>query len=590
MCGIVGYTGARDALDIVLSSLARVTYRGYDSFGVAILDGAGVTEYKAVGSVDNQNEAIPRFRGTVGIGHTRWATVGKVSQQNAHPHFDCGKRVAVVHNGDIDNYLSLKKELEERGHVFRSETDSEVIAHLIEEGADEDLLDAVEKAVGRLEGSYAITVLRDGAKDLAVARKGTPLVIGLGDGEMFVASDIPAMVPYTRRVLYLEDGDVARLSGDHLEVRNGGISVARAVHQAEWSRDQLDRGGFEHFMLKEMHEQPNALRDTLESHGRVALSLPAFCKISHLLLMGCGTSYHACLVAKEILGRRLPFPVDVVVASEYRPNGLTPDNALAVALSQSGETADTLMALQAAKKAGYHTVAVTNVGNSSITRIADDVLYTKAGPEMAVAATKTFLSQLAALYALGAALQKLTPTDHETYLGKLSSLAGHVRRVLEDTGAVERIGRKLGIFDNLFIIGRGVEMPVALEGALKFKEVAYVHAEGCYAGELKHGPFALLGPDVPVIALVGQDEHRARMLTSMREIRARGALVVALAAAGDQAVYAVADEVIQMPALDSDLLPFVHTVVLQLLAYYCAQERGCPIDRPRNLAKSVTVL
>jgi glucosamine--fructose-6-phosphate aminotransferase (isomerizing) len=415
-------------------------------------------------------------------------------------------------------------------------------------------------------------------------------VVGLGDDEMFVASDVPALVPYTSSVVYLEDGDVARLSWGEVEIRNAGRPVYRQVHQVEWSKDQIDRGGFEHFMLKEMHEQPNALRDTLDAHARVALNIPDISKVSRLLLMGCGTSYHACLVAKEVFAARLPFPVDVVVASEYRPVGETPAGAVAVALSQSGETADTLTALQSAKKAGFHTVAITNVVNSSVTRTADDVLYTKAGPEMAVAATKTFIAQLAALYRLGASLAAGASAVHGQAFPDLAALPAHVRSVLGVSALIEQVGRRFADYDNLFLIGRGVEMPVALEGALKFKEVAYVHAEGCYAGELKHGPFALLGPTVPVIALVGRDEHRVRMLTSMREIKARGAFVVAVAPQGDEAVQAVADHVISVQDVDGDLLPFVHTVVLQLLAYYCALERGCPIDRPRNLAKSVTVL
>jgi len=594
MCGITGYIGDRDTLNTLLDSLERVTYRGYDSFGVAVLNGGGIQLHKATGTVEEGRSAIRGLDGTAGIGHTRWATVGKVSQKNAHPHIDCSGQIAVVHNGDIDNYHQIRRRLKTEGHVFRSETDSEVISHLIETYNGADLLHAVRRAVKELQGSYAIVVLRQGTRELVAARRESPLVLALGEEEVFAASDVPAVLPYTNRIIYLEDGDVARLSREGVEVWSNGHRATRKVHQLDWSVDQLDRSGFEHFMLKEIHEQPQAMQDTIgpylkpespnETNG-----LALFPQPSRLLLLGCGTSYHACLIGKQVMERVLALPVDVQVASEYLSRGKSADASLAVALSQSGETADTLSALRQVVKDGYHTLAITNVTGSSLTRISDSVLYTQAGPEVAVAATKTFISQLAAIYLLGFSLERKNGTKCRSLLQDLQALPNHVRRILSDTAPIERVGRELAQYDNLFLIARGLNFPVALEGALKFKEIAYVHAEGCPAGELKHGPFALLGPEVPVIAIVAPDEHRTRMLTAIREIAARGSTVIAITDRDDTETRSYTDKVLTIPSVHPLFTPVLNTVVVQLLSYYCGRERGCPIDRPRNLAKSVTV-
>ena len=595
MCGIVGYVGDKDAQSILLDSLDRVTYRGYDSFGVAVRNGKGIDLYKNVGTVEAGRTTIPGMIGSAGIGHTRWATVGKVSEQNAHPHQDCSGEVAIVHNGDIDNYFELKDQLEQAGHAFRSETDSEVIAHLIEDYSDLPLVDALESAVTHLEGSYAVVAMRYTTRELAVARNESPLVVGIADGEAFAASDVPAILPYTKQVIYLENGDVAQLSEQGIDVRANGQAIDRPVHQVTWDAEQLGRAGYDHYMLKEMLEQPQALRDTIapyfeeDSATAATTGTPLPAKPGALLLLGCGTSYHACLIAKRIFDTYLSIPVDVAVATEYQTKKTVPDNALVIALSQSGETADTIEALRSAKAAGYRSMAITNVIGSSITRIADSTFYTQAGPEVAVAATKTFLSQLTALYMLGFSWAEVEEDERALLQAQLHGMPNHLRRLLSTIEDIERVGLELGRYDNQFIIARGTNTAVAFEGALKMKEVAYIHAEGCPAGELKHGPFALLDENVPVIAVVANDDQRMRVFTAMREIRARGSRVIAIASQDDAQVAAYADDVVRIPPIDPLFSPILNTVVMQLLSYYAATYRGAPIDRPRNLAKSVTV-
>ncbi|MFH1560081.1 MAG: glutamine--fructose-6-phosphate transaminase (isomerizing) [Chloroflexota bacterium] len=596
MCGIVGYIGERDALPLLLNSLERVTYRGYDSFGVALLNGHGIELYKALGSVDQQ-QGYFELRGSIGIGHTRWATVGAVSERNAHPHTDCTGEIAIVHNGDIDNYQTLKCRLEGLGHVFRSETDSEVVAHLIEAYGPDDIVRATRRATGELEGTFALGILHRSSRQLVVTKKGSPLVIGLGEGENYVASDVPALLPYTNRVVYLEDGDIASISAEGLKVWHGEIEVRRRVHQIEWSANQLHKNGYAQYMLKEIHEQPQAIRDTLASYDGHATDVAQLdSELSardwqEILLLGCGTSYHAAMVGEYVLSHLPSIQARAVVASEFdavTSNGAADNAKLAIALSQSGETADTISALRLAQDANYTPIAVSNVFGSSISRIAAATLYTRAGPEVAVASTKSFTTQLVALYSLAARLDNDSEMAQVIAAG-LRSLPSKIEEVLAGSEHIQRVATSLAPRDQMFIVGKGVNTPVAMEGALKFKEVAYLHAEGYAAGELKHGPFALLEEGTPVIAIVPSDAKRLRVLTTVREVKSRGAKVIAIAPSGDDEVQSFADEVLYVPEVDPILAPVLNTVVFQLLSYYCALDRGYPIDRPRNLAKSVTV-
>lgn len=594
MCGIVGYVGHRDALPLLLNSLERVTYRGYDSFGVALLNGQGIEVYKSVGTVEECRAQVPPLQGTLAIGHTRWSTVGKVSVDNAHPHLDCSGEVAIVHNGDIDNFSYLRQRLQDQGHSFRSETDSEVIAHLIEAYSNGDIVDAVSRAMRELEGSFAIAVLHRPSRQIVAARRESPLVIGLGKGEAFIASDIPAILPYTNQVAFLEDGDLALVSEEGLRVWHDGREASRQVHQVSWSAEQMSKGGYDHFMLKEIYEQPQAIRDTVADYteqSRGGPSLGCFLPVTDpdvVLLLGCGTSYHAALLGEQLLSRLLPGPVVARVASEFQAGSLRSDRGLAIAFSQSGETTDTITALRHVKSAGFSSLAVTNVMESSITRAVDATLYTRAGPEVAVASTKTFISQLVALYVLA---YQLAPDRQavEMIPRNLRALPGKVRQLLANVETIQQCARELAEAPYMFVIAKGLDVPVALEGALKFKEVAYLHTEGYPAGELKHGPFALLQEETPVLAIVPADQHRARMLTTIREIKTRGSRVIAIAAQDDEEVAEFADSVLRIPKIDPLMSPVLNTVMVQLLSYYCALERGCPIDRPRNLAKSVTV-
>ena len=583
-------------MPVLLNSLDRVTYRGYDSFGVALLNGKGITVSRGLGTVEDNRDEIVHLSGTLGIGHTRWATIGGVSVENAHPHSDCSGDLAIVHNGDIDNFYALRERLQEEGHQFRSQTDSEVIAHLIESYAKEDIVEATSRAVQQLEGPFAIVVLHRPSRRLVVARRESPLVIGLGNGETFVASDVPAILPYTNRIVYLEDEDLALVWEGGLTVWQNGFEADRPVHQVSWSPDQISKGGYDHFMLKEIHEQPAAIRDTVAQYLPVSESESPLPEVDFLsksepdsvVLLGCGTSYHTALLGEQILSRYLTVPVVARVASEFQNPNIVVKKGLSVAFSQSGETSDTLNAVRRIKGIGYATVGVTNVMGSSMTRKVEATLYTKAGPEVAVAATKTFVSQLVSLYVLAYYLapdRKMVATIPQN----LRALPDLVGQVLENAEMIRDVAMEIANCDHMFIVAKGLGVPVALEGALKFKEVAYLHTEGYPAGELKHGPFAMLSKETPVIALVLNDEHRARVITCIKETRARGSMVIAIADQDDTEIGQYADRVVPVPKVDPLMAPVLHTVVLQLMSYYCALERGCAIDRPRNLAKSVTV-
>ena len=592
MCGIIGYIGDKQAQPILLSSLSRLEYRGYDSCGIAV-SSSGIEVYKDAVRVAELAKALLQLDGTVGIGHTRWATHGEPSQVNAHPHLDCNGNIAVVHNGIINNFQRLKRQLIGEGHNFVSETDTEVIPHLIEKHYDGNLEKAVEAALRDVEGSYAIIVLMAGEPKLVAARKDSPLIIGIGDRENFVASDVPAILDYTDRVIYLEDGDIGVVTPDSIKIRRHGKEVQREEHKISWSVEDAQKGGYEHFMLKEIREQPKVIRDTLG--GWVSVAEPAVDLavmrggLESMLILACGSSYHAASIGKYIVEELLSIPVRAEPASEFNYFTWTLAKTGAIAITQSGETADTLKAIRRLKGVGCPVLAITNVVGSTASRIADQTIYTRAGPEISVAATKSFTAQLMVLYWLALSYSKVDIRRLADLIMGLRQLPGKVQQVLDNEDIILEYANYLSRYKDVFFIGRGINFPVALEGALKLKEISYIHAEGYAAGELKHGPFALLGSDTPVIAIVAQDNTREPMLTNIREVKARGSPLIAVAEEGDEAIEELADSVITVPRVDALFSPVVNTVALQLLAYYTAKYRGCPIDFPRNLAKSVTV-
>ena len=593
MCGIVGYIGNKPAQPVLLNCLARLEYRGYDSCGIAV-SGSGLELYKDACRVAELARIVPPLSGVVGIGHTRWATCGQPSAVNAHPHCDCTGSIAVVHNGIISNFQELRLKLIAEGHRFISETDTEVLPHLIEKYLNGSLEEAVEAALGDIEGSYAIVVLRAGEPKLVVARKDSPLVIGVSDQESFAASDVPAILDYTNRVVYLEEGDIGIVTHTGIEIRRNGSRVSRKEHKIPWTVEEAQKAGYPHFMLKEIHEQPRVVRDTLVGYCQKTESIADLegirdAGIEAMLILACGTSYHAGLVGKYIFEELLRVPVRVELASEfnYYPRALA--KTMAIVITQSGETADTVRAARRLQEVGCHVLAITNVVGSTISRLAEQTVYTQAGPEMSVASTKSFVAQLAALYWLVMSYSRADVKTLADMLMGIRLLPGKIQQVLDNKSSIIKYGRYLSGYENVFFIGRGINYPVALEGALKLKEIAYIHAEGYAAGELKHGPFALLDKNTPVVAIVTKDNTYGAMLNNVREVKTRGAPVIALVEEGDSAIVDIADSVITVPRVDSIFSPVVNTVALQLLAYYTAQERGCPIDFPRNLAKSVTV-
>ena len=596
MCGIAAYVGRRDAYPILLNALRRVEYRGYDSCGVAIRGSDGFQVFKDLGYVEELQSKFPPVPGSLGIGHTRWATVGQPSVSNAHPHLDCRGTIAIVHNGDIDNYYQIKERLLQQGHQFQSETDSEVLAHLIEAHRDSDMVAGVMKALQEVEGTYALVVMDRDSEMLVAARREAPMIIGLGQEERVVASDVPAILETTSKVVYLEDGDVAAVSSEDFRVWHREVPTTRKVHQVTWSPQDLDKAGYEHFMLKEIHEQPRVIRDTLagrvlstEPGVNLGMDLMSQEQPESILLLASGTAYHACLVGEHFLSSMSPCRVSARIASELELPRSAGRGAWAILLSQSGETADTISAARAARNAGYFTLALTNNVDSSITRAIHQTMYTQAGPEMSVAATKTFLAQLTGLYLLGLHLFPPPVNVLHHLLTELRLLPGKVQRVLGAEGSLQNLARSIAPADNVFLIAKGINYPVAMEGALKLKEVAYIHAEGYPSGELKHGTFALLGSDTPVIAIMPKDATYLRLLNTVKEVKARGSPVIAITDTDDGEVSQLVDHVVRLPATEPMFSPVINTVALQLLAYYCARERGCSIDRPRNLAKTVTV-
>jgi glucosamine--fructose-6-phosphate aminotransferase (isomerizing) len=616
MCGIVGYIGKRRAVPILLDGLRKLEYRGYDSAGLAVFCGEdGLAVRRASGKLRNLEDAIRMdpVDGTCGIGHTRWATHGRPTEENAHPHRDCRGDVVVVHNGIVENYIALKHQLEAEGHLFHTETDTEVIAHLVEKHFQGNLEEAVRAAVRQLSGIFALAIIsRSDPHKIVAARSGPPVVIGLGDGEYYVASDVPAILSHTRDVFFLGDGDLAVLTVDGVRLSDfEGRPVKRQVSHILWDPILAEKGGYKHFMLKEIYEQPRAVRDTVlgrvgQESGRIFLdemdiSPREFREFRQVKIVACGTSWHAALAGKFMIEKLARLPVEVDYGSEfrYRDPVLSPD-VLTVLISQSGETADTLAAQREAKRKGSKTLAICNVLGSMVTREAAGTLLTHAGPEIGVASTKAFTSQLTALFVLAMYLgqiRELLDADASRRLvQELLRLPGKLESVLSHDAVYEDLSRKLFRATDFLFLGRGIHFPIALEGALKLKEISYIHAEGYPAGEMKHGPNALIDENLPVVVLAarepGCDEARVlyeKTLANIQEVKAREGLVVALANENDAEVRKAADYVIEVPPSLDLLLPVLEVVPLQLLAYHIAVRRGCDVDQPRNLAKSVTV-
>jgi len=606
MCGIVGYVGPDQALPIILEGLRRLEYRGYDSAGVALVDG-DLTVVKREGRLSELDAVLERDgapAGAIGIGHTRWATHGEPNDRNAHPHVDCTRRVAVIHNGIVENYAALKTELEKRGHAFASDTDTEVVAHLIEEQGG-TLVERVRAAVRELEGAYALVVVSGDDPDVIVGVKvSSPLIVGLGQGENVLASDIPAVLERTRRVLPISEDQIVEVRADGVRVTDlEGNEVAPEPFDVSWDVARAQKGGYDDFMLKEIHEQPAAIRDTLvgrvDESGRVALDEvhldpDVLREVGKVFVVACGTAYHSGLVAKYAIEHWARVPVEIEIASEfrYRDPVLGPDT-LTIAVSQSGETIDTLEAARHAARQGSRVLAVTNTVGSSLAREAQGVMYTHAGPEIGVAATKTFATQMVALHLVALYLSQLRgtlyPEEVTEVLGRMDELPAHVEATIALDEQTQAIARRIASANDVLFIGRHTGFPAALEGALKLKEISYQHAEGYPAGELKHGPIALIEDAVPVVAVATACHVYPKMLSNIQEVRARGADVIAVASEGDDRIADLATDVLFVPRVHELLAPVVVTPPLQLLAYHVAKLRGCDVDQPRNLAKSVTV-
>ena len=615
MCGIVGYIGTRKVVPILLEGLKRLEYRGYDSAGLVYLQDNILIKHRAQGKLMNLEKITEEVLGVeshVGLGHTRWATHGAPTSENAHPHGACKDDLVVVHNGIIENYQILKTELIRKGHIFRSETDTEVIAHLIEEYLDGDLLQAVRKALKRVKGSFALGVLWLGQPDIMVAaRNHSPLVLGIinGDGTL-LASDVPALLPYTRKVIFLEDREIAVLRTDNLEIRNldSGRRIKKQVQTITWNAGMAEKAGYKHFMLKEIYEQPQAMINTLRGRidplsGKVelpeiTLSEKELKSIERIALVACGTSWHAALVAKYWLEEWVGIPVEVDIASEFRYRKLLLNKkVLTLSISQSGETADTLAGIRLASKLGSKVITICNVVGSTMTREADATLYTHAGPEIGVASTKAFTTQLATLFLFGSYLAQVRKTLEPQFIKKLAHAIVELPELLEENlpglqNKIKNVAERFYDSRNFLFVGRGLNFPIALEGALKLKEISYIHAEGYAAGELKHGPIALIDKDMPIVGLVPKDNVYEKTISNIEEIRARQGQLILIGTKSDRQLKKITENVLYMPKAPTmvpELNPILFTIPAQLLAYEIAILRGCDVDQPRNLAKSVTV-
>ncbi len=608
MCGIVGYVGNAQAAPFLLDGMSKLEYRGYDSAGIAVYEKGKIRVEKCVGRLDALRHKLEGRmpEGSMGIGHTRWATHGRPSDRNSHPHTDESGDFVVVHNGIIENYLMLKEKLIAKGQKFSSDTDTEIVAHLFADFYEGDMEEAVKKVLKTIEGSYSLVFMCAAEPDkLICTKKDNPLIIGLGEGENFIASDIPAIIAKTRRTYIMSDGEIATVTKDGVWVQDiNGTPITKKVFEVNWNAEAAEKGGFEHFMLKEIYEQPKAIKDTMR--GRLAengteinftelgWTPEDFTGISKIFIVACGTAYHAGIVGKYYLENLARIPVEVDIASEFRyRNPLVDANCLTIVISQSGETIDTLAALKEAKRLGSRTLAVTNVVGSSIAREADQVVYTYAGPEIAVASTKAYTTQLLVMLMLAVYVGRLRETldgNKADALAKgLHKVPEQLHDMLENVDQIKVFARHYGSSLDAFFLGRSLDYAVALEGALKLKEISYIHAEAYAAGELKHGTLALIVEGVPVIVLATQEDVYDKTVSNLQEVKAREAMVIAIALEGDDSIAKYADHVIYIPRADKELAPILAVLPLQLLAYYAALTRGCDVDKPRNLAKSVTV-
>ncbi len=611
MCGIVGYIGNREVSGVLVDGLKRLEYRGYDSCGVAIIDEGRPKVIRSVGRIGELEEKIRLTNPTngsvkCGIGHTRWATHGRPSETNSHPHRDCTGRFYVAHNGIIENYLYLKHRLVVEGHVFATETDTEVLPHLIESYYDGDLEEAVRRALGDVEGVYGIVVISsegDGRKIVA-ARNGPPLVVGVGSGENFVASDVPALLPYTRNVVFLQDGEIAIVSSDSFQIKNSqGECMCRPAETINWTAEMAEKERYAHFMLKEIYEQPRAIRDTLRGrigeNDTVTLSselhnAAIFAGVERLQIVGMGTSLNAAQVGKFLIESLARVPVDIDNASEFRyRDPIIAPKSLVIGITQSGETADTLAAMKEAREKGAFLLSICNVVGSQAARQSDAVLYTHAGPEIGVASTKAFTTQLTALYLLALELAQLRQTlpahEIQRHVRQLREVPDQIQKILDQSQGIAELGERFCRYSDFLYLGRGINFPIAMEGALKLKEISYIHAEGYTAGEMKHGPIALIDSEMPVVVLAPQDAVYRKTMGNVEEVKVRDGIVIAVATEHDREISQKADYTIYIPDADPLVNPILATIPLQLFAYHIATLRGCDVDKPRNLAKSVTV-
>jgi glucosamine--fructose-6-phosphate aminotransferase (isomerizing) len=605
MCGIVGYSGNTEACDILIEALKRLEYRGYDSAGIAIWEKGKIKVERKKGKVDELRKTVcdGTFKGKLGLAHTRWATHGTPSEKNAHPH-KAGD-VVVVHNGIIENYIELKKELKKEGHKFLSDTDTEVIPHLIIHHMDKGntFLDAVRMTLKDLKGSYALGIIREKERILIAARKESPLIVGVGNGEYFIASDAPAIINRTNRFIFLEDNDIAILKDNTLELINtDGEKIERKIHQVQWSDAMAEKGGYKHFMLKEIFEQPRAISETLlgrikEEKGEIdfeEINLPDIKKINKIWMVACGTSYHACMIGKHIFEANLRIPVETDIASEFRyREPIISKNDLLIVVSQSGETADTIAAMKEAKKKGAYTLSICNVLGSTLARDADSVIFTHAGPEIGVASTKAFTTQISVIFMLmlyiGKRLGILDSQDIRNHILEIKKIPHKMQAILEMAPSIEEAARKYMQCKDFLYLGRGIHFPTVLEGALKLKEISYIHAEAYAAGEMKHGPIALIDEQLPVVFVAPVDQTYKKTCSNMEEVISRRGKIILFTDKEDQEIHQRVDSYFVLPDTIYELQPILSVVPLQLLAYYIANLLGTDVDQPRNLAKSVTV-
>ncbi len=628
MCGIIGYIGQKEAVPILIEGLKKLEYRGYDSAGIAIIKNDKIIIHRNEGKIKNLEEKIGQknLLSSIGIGHTRWATHGKPSEENAHPHVDCSGDMVIVHNGIIENYLEIKKQLISEGHIFKSETDTEVLVHLIEKFYNEISSDKIKKQDDNLKennsklvkalklmndkirGAYALGIMSTKEPDKIIAIKNrSPLIVGVGEKEFFIASDIPAILNYTRKVIYLDDGEACILTKKNFLIFNliSGKTINKKINEISWDPIQAEKGGYRHFMLKEIYEQPRVIEDTmrgrlLEKEGEINLSeinlkKEQLEKIKKIFILACGTSYHAGMVGKYVIEEKLRIPVEVDIASEFRyRNPILDKNTLVLAISQSGETADTLAAVNLVREKGTKVIAICNVVGCSLSREADGIIYTHAGPEIGVASTKAFTSQLVALYIftlyLGKILKLMDSSEIEKIVSELRQMPKYIEEILSATeSSIKKESRKYFNYLNFLYLGRGINYPIALEGALKLKEISYIHAEGYPAGEMKHGPIALIDDKMPVVVIAPEGKIIEKIIGNIEETKARDGIVISITTKGNKIIEEKSDVVFTIPDTLEILYPLLTIIPLQLLAYYIAIKRGCDVDQPRNLAKSVTV-